>query len=74
MEGCIMAMKRYHRSNSSIFWEYSLKRDVRQNGYPEELLHMTWEEIDNIPCVTDTKCNEYVKEGNQYVLKERTSK
>ena len=69
-----MTMKRYHRCNSSTFWEYSIKRDAKQNGYPQDLLHMSWEEMEAIPCITDTKCNEYVKEGNQYVLKERTSK
>ena len=69
-----MAMRKYHRTNDSTFWEYSIKVDARKNGYPQELLHMTWEEIEAIPCITDTKCNEYVKEGNQYVLKERMSK
>ena len=48
-----MAMRKYHRTNDSTFWEYSIKRDARKNGYPQELLHMTWEEIEAIPCVTE---------------------
>ena len=59
MEGCAMksTMKRHYRSNCSTFWDYSLKMDVRQNGYPQELLHMTWEEIENIPCITEMEGN-----------------
>ena len=35
------------------YYAYSLKMDVKQNGYSQELLHMTWEDIESIPCITE---------------------
>jgi|TARA_Y100000034_G_scaffold63287_1_gene76561 hypothetical protein len=53
---------------------FSLNGQARRYGLDSEELKLSWEEIEAIPCITDTKCNEYVKEGNQYILKERNSK
>jgi len=50
---------------------FSLNGQVRRYGLDSEELKLSWEEIDNIPCITDTKCGEYVLIDKQHVLIER---
>jgi uncharacterized protein YwgA len=50
---------------------FSLNRQVRKYGPNSEELKLSWEEIEDIPCITDIKCGEYVLIDKQYVLIER---
>ena len=49
-----------------------LNSKVKNYGLESKELVLSWEEIEDIPCITDMKCGEYILVDNQYILKERT--
>jgi hypothetical protein len=46
-----------------------LNSKVKSYGLESEELVLSWEEIEDIPCITDMKCDEYILVDDQYILK-----
>ena len=47
---------RAYKLPSGLF-EPSLQRKARETNYSQDVLHMTYEEIESIPCITEREVN-----------------
>ena len=40
-----------------LLYDYSFKTNAKHSNYSPDSIKLTWEEIDNIPCITEREVN-----------------